>query len=320
MTLLAPLQDASASNLSSRSADDAAGPPAASWRAWLGRAAASPLLHFLVLGGVIFALAPHRDDTRRIDFSSSALATLHQAQATHEGLAGLTLDRAREVDARAIEDEMLYREALRLGIDKDDPIVRQRLVQKLLLLIEDLGGASHAPTEAELEAYYGANRTRYVAAPRVRLVHVFARQRDALPPLTALGAVPGDQVPALGEPFPYARDTSGTREELGQTFGSAFAEQASALPEGEAWSEPIASRFGWHRVHVVSRSAPRQRSFSEVRTSLALDYALDKRSRVIGHYLGDLARQYGIYVDGAPLPSFSPTWRVAVRNDPSAED
>lgn len=277
----------------------------------------SPLLHFIVLGGAIFALAPAREDTRKVELASASLASLEQAQAARDGVAALSAERAREVDAQAIEDEVLYREALRLGLDREDPIVRQRLVQKLLLLAEDMSGASRTPTDADLRGFFEADPARYRLPARVRLVHVFATRRESLPAVAALAL---DGVPAVGEPFPYPRDTRGSRDELARTYGDAFAAAAVARTPAQGWSEPIASTFGWHRVRIVEAEASRLPSFEEARAAVALDYALDRRASAVGGYLKKTVGEYRVSVDGKPLVGFTPTHRVAMRNDPSAED
>jgi peptidyl-prolyl cis-trans isomerase C len=277
----------------------------------------SPLLHFVVLGCAIFALAPTREDTRRVDLSSSALASVEQAQAARDGVTALTPERAHEVDARAIEDEVLYREALRLGLDKDDPIVRQRLIQKLLLLVEDMSGASRTPTEAELRAWFDADPARFKAPARVHFVHVFASKREALPTVAAL---PTEGIPAIGDPFPYPRDARGSREEIARTYGDGFAAATFARVPTTGWSDPIASSFGWHRVRVVDTEGARVPPFEEVRGSIALDYALDKRTSAVGAYLKKTTGDYTISIDRKPLVGFTPTHRVALRSDPSAED
>src|SRR5262245_41332924 len=131
-------------------------PVASTWRRLpprfvLWSAARSRLLQFLVIGGLIFVLAPRPPSRRDIVLDGSALAVLEQAQAQRLGKPVLDADEVREVRTRAVEDEIVYREALRLGLDRDDNVVRQRLIQKVLFLAEDLAGASRAPTDDELD-------------------------------------------------------------------------------------------------------------------------------------------------------------------------
>jgi peptidyl-prolyl cis-trans isomerase C len=275
-----------------------------------------PVLQFAVLGGAIFALSPSRQDPRRVEVAAGALTAFERAQAQRDGVPALSTERAREVDARAIEDEVLYREALRLGLDRDDPIIRQRLIQKLLLLVEDLGGASRPPTDAQLRAWFEADPTRFAQPPRVHLVHVFASAAQGLPAATALER---SGVPSAGEPFPYSREVRGSRPDLTRLYGEDFAALAFRLPPGE-WSLPVRSSFGWHRVRVVDREAARIPSFEEARPGIGLDYALDRRSAVVGEYLRRTVGEYRVAVDGRPLEGFTPTRRIAVRAAASAED
>jgi hypothetical protein len=158
------------------------------------------LLQFAVIGALLYALAA-RGKKNVVDLDPAVLASLEEAQTRKLGLSALPEEGKREVGARAIEDEILYREAIRLGLDQDDPILKQRLVQKLLILVEDLGGASRDPTDEELRAHYERTRARWKKPARYSIVQVFAQAATALPDASALaGAI---EPPALGDPFPY---------------------------------------------------------------------------------------------------------------------
>jgi hypothetical protein len=270
----------------------------------------------MALGAVIFAVSSRREDPRRMVIDASSLAAFEQAQAERDGVPSLAPGRRAEVDSRAVEDEILYREGLRLGLDRDDPIIRQRIIQKVLLLEEDLGGASRVPAEAELRAYLAAHPERFEIAPRVHFVHVFASRESALPlerSLLSEGPLP------LGESFPFSRDVRATRDDLAKSYGDEFAAAVFALPEGK-WSSPIASRYGWHRVRVEAREPARTPTFEEVRADVAFTYILDKRAEVVSGYLKKASRRYRIEVGGRPLSNFTPTGRVALRTEASAED
>jgi hypothetical protein len=190
------------------------------------------------------------------------------------------------------------------------------VIQKVLLLAEDLGGASRAPTEAELRAYWAAHPDRFEIAPRVRFVHVFASREGALPSGQSL---PAEGVPEVGEPFPFARDVRVSRDDLAKSYGGEFASAVFALPQA-AWSAPIASSYGWHRVRVDAREPARAPTFDEVRPDVTFAYVLDKRAEVVSAFLKKAGRRYRIEVGGRPLSSFAPTGRVALRTESSAED
>src|SRR5262249_60712241 len=109
------------------------------------------------VSGVSRCRSPRPPSRRDIVLDGPALAVLEQAQAQRLGKPVLDADEVREVRTRAVEDEILYREALRLVLDRDDNLVRQRLIQKVPFPAPDLPGASRAPTPAALDR---ASRSR----------------------------------------------------------------------------------------------------------------------------------------------------------------
>jgi peptidyl-prolyl cis-trans isomerase C len=277
------------------------------------------LLHFVVLGGALFAIAPRVRSARSVEISSQALAQVHAAEARKLSVDKLDDGKIHEVDARLIEDEILYREALRLRLDEDDPIVRERLIQKLLLLVEDLGGASETPTDDALRAYFEANPSAYRQPDTVHFVHVFASTEQALPSIESLNT--RESALASGEAFAYPREQTLSHEQIARLFGDGFAASLRHLDAG-AITGPVRSTFGWHRVRVLGRNPGRMLTFDEAKagSELLLDFTLARRERVVGAYLDRVAGEYDIRVAGSPLPAFHATRRVAMRTDPSAED
>lgn len=292
-------------------------------RRLLGRLLRSRLFVFAVGGGVLFAVAPGSERDSRVSLGGGYLASLHAAQAHRLGVPTLSREGASEVDRRAVEDEVLYREAMRLGLDRDDGMVREHLIQKMLLLAEDLGGASREPTRDEVRAYFDRTRDRWREDERVHLVHVFATSREVAEGLS--GAVrdaeaihPG-AAPALGDAFARSRDVRGTRQDFAATYGDGFAETVFALRPGE-WSAPVASRFGWHLVEVLDHAPGAVASFDDVFDKVRLDYVVERRHEAVARFLGQAFRRYHVDVDGIPVRRYEPTPRLALRSTPSEED
>src|SRR5262249_37606184 len=156
------------------------------------------------------------------------------------------------------DEEILYREALALGLDRGDVIVRRRLVQKMELLQKS---DPKLPSDAELEQYLETHRERYLAPARISFHQVFSKAPLALTP---------DQLQLrqpLGDSF--LAGTSWTRRsqpELAASFGAAFAQKAMELPVGE-WS-PLRSAFGWHLVFVEEKLPPKTASLESARDRL----------------------------------------------------
>lgn len=292
-----------------------AGGPRGGGATVLGRLARSRLLHFLVIGGLIFWFAPRPDPGRDIAFDSATFIALEAAQTTRLGRAVLAPRDAADVRTRAIEDEILYREALRLGFDRNDNVVRQRLIQKVLFLAEDLAGVSRPATEAELRAFFAATRSQWTRPARLRLIQVYAgsERRDWLAGVrddvvAAEAAAPGEP-PPLGDAFALPRAATLTREELARHYGEGFATAAFGLAPGQ-WSEPIPSTFGWHLVKILERQEERPAEFEDVQAKLPLVHLVARKQHATRDFLRTAAERYRITIDGRPLTALPPSDRA----------
>ena len=272
----------------------------------------SRVLHFAVLGGVLFALAPpvHENTVR---FERDTLEALQVAYARQRRLPRLTAAQQREVVMRAVEDEILYREALRLGLDRDDQVVRQRLIQKVSFLAEDLAGASAPVTEAALQQYFREHAEEWREPARTGWVHVFAPldRRDALAalrdPLIATDDTADETPPALGFPFPLPRRVAPTPNAvISDRYGAGFvhALQGARL---RRWSQPLRSKFGWHLVKVLQRSEAEPARLGDVREQVESAYLRARKHRALAAFLAQATTRYQIEVEGYTGGEVMPT-------------
>ena len=239
---------------------------------------------FLLLGLGVFALDlwPARGgrEGHEIEVTAGEVERLH-ARWTAQWGRPPTGPELESLIAEAVDEEILYREARRLGLDRDDAIVRRRLAQKLTFLLEDAGDGVPIPA-AEIEAYYARHAERYRRPTRATFDHVFlsADRRtdpagDAADLLRRLGADDGWQ--RLGDPFMLARTFADrTDAEIAGLFGTAFADAVSALPPG-GWNGPVESTYGMHLVRVRGRSASRAPALDELRDRVAADLRRERR-------------------------------------------
>ena len=268
-----------ASDRSARAADAGAAPT--------GRAAKrlrDPLVVFLLLGAGVFALdhwAETGGETRRVvEVTEDQVARLH-ARWTAQWGRPPTRPELEALIEEAVDEETLYREAQRLGLDREDAIVRRRLAQKLTFLLEDAADGAAIPA-AEIEEYYARHAERYRRPPRTSFDHVFlsADRRtdpagDAAALLRRLGA--DDDWRRLGDPFMLARTFADrTHTEIAGLFGTGFADAVSALPPG-GWRGPVESTYGMHLVRVRGRSASRAPALDEVRNRVVADLRGERR-------------------------------------------
>ena len=199
---------------------------------------------------------------------------------------------------------MLYREAVRLGLDRDDGLVREHLIQKMLLLAEDLGGASREPTRAEVKAYFDRTRDRWRQDERVHLVHVFATRRETavglLDATRAADALHPGAVPPVGEAFARSRDVRGSRAGLrGQLWRAASPMRSSHCRRARGAS--LSSHgSGGIVVKVLQHTPGAPAAFDDVFERVRLEYAVVHRHEAIAHFLEQAFKRYHVDVDGCP--------------------
>jgi hypothetical protein len=273
----------------------------------IGRVAREPLVHFVVLGAALFAL--HRAVAPPAPTSAIVVTTAMQRGFQQEHLRRHgrlpTADEARALVDRYVDTEVMLREALALGLDRGDIIVRRRLVQKM----EFLNQASRprpAPTDAELEDLLARQPERYVLASRVTLEHVFVSSRTHGDDAAAVAGELREQLSAgadparLGDPFLRGRVfRAATEGELAGVFGPAFAREVQTLPQGE-WAGPVTSSFGLHLVRVTARSGGRPATVAEVRRELVRDWEEEQRQESARVALAELRARYDVRIEPAP--------------------
>lgn len=231
-----------------------------------------PLVHFLLLAlailGVERLLSPPPGPSPVVIDDAFVAGLRAEAQGRGE---------PAEVDpvARWLQEEALFREALALGLDRGDPIVRRRLVQKMeFLLRSEL--APGDPSDAELEATLARSPERFRVPARVAFEHVFydrGRHDDAEAVARQALAVAGERAPVGGSAF-----LLGARFGLepvvahAARLGEEFASGLESAPL-ERWSGPLTSPYGAHLVRVTRRQLGGTPPLSEVREAVRAVWA-----------------------------------------------
>jgi peptidyl-prolyl cis-trans isomerase C len=252
-----------------------------------------PLLHFLLLGLALFAVYSalgsdpgQRGPGNRIELTEDDLRQLTVVWLA-QGRPPPTPEQMRSLVESKVREEILYREALALGLDQGDTIVKRRLAQKMEFLAEDVSDLRES-SRAELEAWFDQNTTRFALPPRASFRHLYfspdrrgARARvDAAQALGRLDGQPADasDAAALADPFMF-QEFYGDRtpEQLAKVFGPTFAQALFLLTPG-AWQGPIASGYGWHLVWVESITPSRVPDFDEVEAEVTSGWVAEQRA------------------------------------------
>jgi hypothetical protein len=270
-----------------------------------------PLLHFLVLGAALFAafqLAGDRGEATpgkivvtagKIDHLVTGFTRTWRRPPTARELDVLVEDYLRE--------EVFYREALLLGLDKDDTIVRRRMRQKLEFLAGD-ATSMVAPTDTELQAWLERNPDKFRVEPTRAFSQIYFAGGDK-PPVAAaraleqLGRAAGDSRAApLGDATMLPREMPPSAvDEIGRVFGNRFAGEVARLEPGR-WSGPVQSGYGWHLVRVSESTEGGTRSLSEVREAVKREWQAARSREVVDAAYAALRGKYIISIEGATTP------------------
>ena len=266
-----------------------------------------PLVHFLALGAILFAIGVARGDgagsaTTRIALTPGVVERLiegfrltWQRPPTESEFRGLVTEYLRE--------EVLYREAIEMGLDRDDQIIRRRMRQKLEFLTADLV-ESIEPAEDELQAYLDANPERYRQEYTISFTQVYFAEQDGSDPvaraeatLADLAANPALNPESVGDPLMLPTVHRDLPERaVPATFGPGFAEQIVDHPLGE-WRGPVTSAFGVHLVRVDAFEPGRASELSEVRDAVYRDLTSDRTRGAEEQFFERLLAQYTVTVE-----------------------
>jgi hypothetical protein len=257
-----------------------------------------PLVHFLAIGAGLFLLWHFLGDQRsalpervvispgQVERLAQQWARTHLRPPTAEELAGLV--------EQEIDEEILYREAVAMGLDRDDAVIRRRLAVKMDFLTDDLATLT-APTDEQLQAFLAEHPDKFNAEPLTSFAQVFvnrsqrgattATEADRL--LALLNDPAGPDWRTLGDPLPLPTEyEAATDADVARLFGREFPRKLAELPVGR-WTGPVESGYGLHLILIRSRAAGRTPPLPEVRDAVVSEWQAAQRRELTE----DLRRQ-----------------------------
>ena len=262
-----------------------------------------PLLHFLLIGAVLFIVFGIVNDNRpgdtenrivvsagRIQQLSIIFAKTWQRPPTADELKGLVDD--------FVLEEIYYRQAVAMGIDRDDTVIRRRLRQKFEFLTDDMAAAV-APTDEALAAYLAANEDAFVRDTTYTFEQIYfnpdqpdlkVRVAETLSALRAGNDAVGDSglLPVDFEAIP-ARSVD-------RTFGLGFSASLDALPTGD-WQGPIESGLGLHVIRLRAHVPGTLPDLADIRPIVEREWANENRLETRRQINEQLLNDYVIVID-----------------------
>jgi hypothetical protein len=264
-----------------------------------------PLLHFLILGMCVFVgyhlfANPNRPVQGKIAVTQAKIDNLIDNFArswnrppTQDELNGLIRDYVRE--------EASVREAIALGLDRDDTVIRRRLRQKMDFMIEDVA-AQTEPSEKDLALFLRSHPEKFRTEGTTSFQHVYFNPsahkqidqeiRQALEQLKN-----GRDFESYGDPILIDRVfKDASSDEIKGQFGEKFLGELDQVPIGQ-WSGPIESGLGLHLVFITERKEGKEPDLNQIHDQVKREWANAKRVEMNERAYRDLLARYSVVIE-----------------------
>lgn len=272
-----------------------------------------PLLHFLVIGAALFFVYDFRVDNTPLPSGKAAIPTeeIVVSQAAIEQMCSQfakTWQRLPNTEEQKglvedfIRSEIYYREAIAMGLDRDDEVLKRRLRQKVEFIFEDIGSWAE-PTDGDLEIFMELHREKYLTDPKVTFRQIYFNP-DQLNTAAHLD-IPRilDELNAGGDPDSVGHPTLLDQEiqllplwDIRKQFGEGFGKKLLELKPG-VWAGPIVSGVGIHLVLVRERSGPRLPDLIEIRETVKRDWLVEKQKELKDAAYLKIRERYSVTVE-----------------------
>jgi len=264
-----------------------------------------PMLHFVLLGLVLFGayrwMTPATAVGDRIVISSGVVDDLVTQYVAAKGREPSGVEMRSLIDSY-VREEILYREGVKLGLERDDIVVKRRVRQKIEL-IEEEDAATRTPTDRELSAYLATHQARFAQPAILSFDQVFLGPASSDPDVMQAVAVTRDALQKGTDPEVLGRRTLLPRrltrtpaDLVARDFGPAFAAALEKSPVGE-WAGPIDSSVGAHYVRVFEREPAATPSLAAVRDQVVREWENDRRQRARNDAYARMRGRYDVSIE-----------------------
>lgn len=268
-----------------------------------------PLLHFVLLGAAIF-MAYGLVSNRTKDEPGTIVITRGQLTAMKEGFALMwqrppTREEWEGLIRDRVQEEVYYREALALGLDKDDIVIRRRLRQKMEFVAGDVGAPPQPPDDV-LNAYLHAHPELFRAEQTFTFRQIYLNPmkhgenltRDATQLLTQLNqATSNSDISTLGDSLMVDSTFNALPDdEIAKLFGDRFAAALPTLAPGQ-WQGPVESGYGVHLVLIDERSDRGAPTLADIRDAVRRAWNNDRRLEANDKFYQNLLKRYRVKID-----------------------
>ena len=269
-----------------------------------------PMLHFVLIGIALFAAynrwSPARSSGNRIVVTQGVVDDLVTQYMAARGRAPLPNELKSLIDSY-VREEILYREGVTLGLDRDDIVVKRRVRQKLEVMAEEEASTA-APTDQQLEAYLAAHPAQFVQPAVVTFEQIFLGSNTSGPVVQRAVATTHDGLQRGLDPATFgqptllpARMTRIESDVVARSFGQRFAAALESAPVG-GWSGPAESDYGLHYIRVLERTPAVMPPLADVRGQVVREWENERRQRARNDSYAKMRGTYEVRIEAA-LPA-----------------
>ena len=262
-----------------------------------------PLLHFAILGGLLFWLFAYLNPSVEEQNDNQIKVTEYKIQQLFNFFQKkwqrppTAVELKRLIDDYVVE-EAYYREALAMQMDKNDTVIRRRLRQKMEFLLADASAAAK-PTDAQLQTYLDAHPAAFIVPARysLRQIYINPNQPEGTERVAAIQQQLDEGLYVIGDSTMLPKRLQDTpTNQIDRVFGQGFTQSFAQMPL-QRWQGPIRSGFGLHWVYLEQQTPARHPKLTEVRSEVLREYAYDKRQKLQQEVTTKLLEKYHIVVD-----------------------
>jgi len=266
-----------------------------------------PLLHFLLIGGVLFFMYDMKNgpmvNTKSIVISKAEIEHLKSLW-TKTRQRVPTQSELQVLIDHEIREKIMYQEALALGLDQGDSFVRRRLAQKMEFFSSDIADLAK-PSEEELLQYMSAHKEMFRSPGKINFAQIYidpSKHKLQTYSQTLLDTLRSKKnevdIGVLTDSNMFKQSYAGESEySLKKVFGEIFVKELFALPV-QTWQGPILSSYGEHLIFIHSVTRSRQEPLNLVRDKVVMEYKAQKRKEMDKVFYGNLRKSYDVTVEG----------------------
>ena len=277
-----------------------------------------PLLHFLIAGFFlflyfnIFGIKNESENTISIDKNTLLNFMQFQSKAFNsdvfeEKFAELSEVEKQQMIQNYVQEEALYREAVKLGLDQNDFVIKRRIVQKMEFILDDFDETTIVIEKDSLEAYFQQHQQRYFQPEQYTFTHIFFKKGENENGLTqatdfmktkAHQALSATESLPYGDRFLYHRNYAEKDANfLKSQFGNVFVEAITKFDKSDEWQGPIPSDYGWHWVKIINKSKENYSKLADIQSVVKADYLGYLKKQHKQQQIQKVVEEYDVLLD-----------------------